>query len=101
VKFQPKNAIILDCSCAREILARIDESSFEIKTDLGLRKTRVRVAGGKVLIEGLPIGFEELKMLAEDVEGVYSLSQEGLSKHHSGRTLLQTQKSGRKCDPHA
>jgi predicted methyltransferase len=80
VKFQPKNTIILDCSCAREILARIDESSFEVKTDLGLRKTRVRVAEGRVLVEGLPIGFEELKMLVEDVEGVYSLSQEGLSK---------------------
>jgi len=80
LKFQPKRTTILDCSSAREILARINEPSFKITVDLGLRTANVKIEGQKIFIEGIAVSLEELKVIMEDEEGVYSLSEKGLSK---------------------
>jgi predicted methyltransferase len=80
LKFQPKKTIILDCSSACEILTKINEPSFKITTDLGLGTANVEIRGTKIFIEGLEVSPEELKATMEDIEGVYSLSEKGLSK---------------------
>jgi len=79
VKFEPKR-VVINCS-AREVLRKSSESSsFKVLANLGLEEVDVRVEGSKAFVEGFAVGLEGLKAVAEDEEGVYSLSEEGLSK---------------------
>ncbi len=81
VEFEPKRVVVLDCYSAREILRRGSESrSFTVLANLGLKEVNVEVEGSKALVEGLAVDLSELKVVAGDEEGVYSLSGRGLSK---------------------
>ena len=72
---------MLDCYSTREVLRRSSESSsFKVLTNLGLKEVDVRVEGSKALVDGFAVYLEGLEAVAEDEEGVYSLSEEGLSK---------------------
>jgi predicted methyltransferase len=81
VEFVPKKVVVLDCCSAREILRRSLESSFfTVLANLGLKGVEVRVEGSRALVNGFTVDLESLKAVAEDEEGVYSLSENGLSK---------------------
>jgi len=81
VRFEPKRVVVIDCYSAREVLRKSSESSsFKVLVNLGLKEVDVRVKGSKALVEGFAVDLEGLKAVAEDEEGVYSLSEEGLSK---------------------
>jgi len=81
VEFVPKKVVVLDCCSAREILRRSLESSFfTVLANLGLKGVEVGVKGSRALVNGFTVDLESLKAVAEDEEGVYSLSENGLSK---------------------
>lgn len=53
---------------------------FAVLANLGLKIIEVKTTDGRVAIGSFEVSVEELKQVAEDEEGVYSLSHEGLSR---------------------
>lgn len=81
IDFKPKPVVVIDRYSACEILRKMaDHTSFVVLANLGLKMVDVKVVNDKVMIEGFEVNLDELKLVAEDEEGVYSLSREGLSK---------------------
>lgn len=81
IDFKPKPVIVIDCYSAREILRkRLESSSFAALVNLGLRMVDVKIVNYEAIIGGFSVSLRELEEVADDEEGVYSLSHEGLSK---------------------
>ncbi|MEM2724758.1 MAG: hypothetical protein QXP47_03205, partial [Candidatus Nezhaarchaeales archaeon] len=81
IDFKPKPVIVIDCCSAREVLnRRMESSSFAVLANLGLRMVDVKIIDDEAIIGDFSVNLRELEEVADDEEGVYSLSSEGLSK---------------------